>query len=482
MILPVALMTLLIVEATFALYALTPFYRMVATADLVVSGTITDVGEKTFTLEISRSLVGQQPKKAIKIHKFRNWPCACRWSKYEASQKVVVFLRKSDKSCHIIGGGGEGEMPIVDGYVYCRRLSIEGIPNEKYQVHGGTLRGQKINLEDFVDAIVNHRRCFGYGTQNLLGKNVKLFLQMCSDDFLARYRVRSKVHEFLAKQSSDTVKESKKYGKSKARAMLIDMDLVNVDGLVEHGTVNLCGSQITDAGLVYLKKLGEIETLNLDRTNITDAGLVHLKELGYLKTLRLDTPEITDAGLIHLKSLTSLEKLYLNHTKIKGAGLVHLKGLPNLKTVFLSYSTCFDVGLLHLKELTGLEFLSLAHTQITDKGLAHLEKINNLKILYLSGTKITDTGVAHLRKLRNLEELTLRETHITDAGLVHVQTLPNLSRLDISNTRITDAGVKHLVRLPNIKKLLLYNINISSNAAGELKKARPQLKIYGLKR
>ena len=74
------------------------------------------------------------------------------------------------------------------------------------------------------------------------------------------------------------------------------------------------------------KGLTQLQSLDLAGTQVTDAGLEHLKGLTQLQSLDLGQTQVTDAGLEHLKGLTQLQSLNLGDTKVTDAGLEHSKG------------------------------------------------------------------------------------------------------------------------------------------------------------
>lgn len=89
-------------------------------------------------------------------------------------------------------------------------------------------------------------------------------------------------------------------------------------------TVNLNGSQITDADLQYLGSLSQLQGLWLEDTQVTDAGLEHLSGLTHLQGLFLDDTQVTNAGMAHLRGLTQLRVLSLYRTHVTRAGAKHV--------------------------------------------------------------------------------------------------------------------------------------------------------------
>ena len=154
-------------------------------------------------------------------------------------------------------------------------------------------------------------------------------------------------------------------------------------------SVQLAGTQVTDAGLEHLQGLTRLQSLGLGGTQVTDAGLAHLQGLVQLQSLGLADTKITDAGLEHLQALTQLHSLGLGGTRITerrtgappsvdptsdsepfqyrrhGRRAGTPPELPQLRTLNLSKTEVTDAGLEHLKGLTQLEQLSLIGTLVT---------------------------------------------------------------------------------------------------------------------
>ncbi len=75
-----------------AKYSPLPLFDMVGSSDLVLVGTIAEVADETFVMRIDTVVAGKHPGKTIEIARFRDWPCARRWTPYATSQRVLVCL------------------------------------------------------------------------------------------------------------------------------------------------------------------------------------------------------------------------------------------------------------------------------------------------------------------------------------------------------------------------------------------------------
>ncbi len=86
--------------------------------------------------------------------------------------------------------------------------------------------------------------------------------------------------------------------------------------------------------MVHLRGLTGLKSLDLSGSQVTDAGLVHLAHLKNLDELLL-SDHITDAGLPKLAGLSGLSYLNLAKSKVTKEGVRKLeKALPKCKIWF----------------------------------------------------------------------------------------------------------------------------------------------------
>ncbi|MCH7703023.1 MAG: hypothetical protein IID37_15175 [Planctomycetes bacterium] len=154
----------------------------------------------------------------------------------------------------------------------------------------------------------------------------------------------------------------------------VGVDQITVDSLMAETELDLSHSTIPDPVWPLIGALSKLASLNLNGTQVTDAAVGHLTGLAGLQDLSLQNTQVRDAGLAQLKGLAGLQQLWLNHTPVTDAGLAHLKGLAGLRTLGLNDTQVTDAGLAHLKGLAGLQTLWVNDTQVTDAGLAELKK------------------------------------------------------------------------------------------------------------
>jgi hypothetical protein len=136
-------------------------FELAAHADVVVTGTIVDVASSTFDLRVERSIVGTT-EDTLHVTKFVNWTCAGRWTEYAEGQRVLLFLERGadGKPFSILGGGGEGEMPLVGGDVIVRGYRVRGYAEEEHVVGGDKVDGARVALDEFAASIDGFRGAF----------------------------------------------------------------------------------------------------------------------------------------------------------------------------------------------------------------------------------------------------------------------------------------------------------------------------------
>ena len=129
-------------------------------SELVVHGTIKKTDQYTCSLQLKEVLKGDFPTDSLLVFdKFKDWTCAQRFDKYEAGQEELFFLFKGYDPYHrAIGGGNEGEMPVVGDSVYYKAqyLRIDKNP-VAFKVYGGQISGYRFLTTDFKKAVRYYR-------------------------------------------------------------------------------------------------------------------------------------------------------------------------------------------------------------------------------------------------------------------------------------------------------------------------------------
>ena len=113
-----------------------------------------------------------------------------------------------------------------------------------------------------------------------------------------------------------------------------------------------------------------------------------------------------------------------------------------------------------------------------DAEVAHLSAVaEQVYSLNLAGSQVSNEGLAVLAHLKNLGRLHLENSTVTDAGLTHIAKLERLEYLNLYGTGITDAGIAQLKGLKHLENLYLWKTDVSYDAAMELEKQIPGLKV-----
>lgn len=184
-----------------------PLYELIGGSNLIVLGTIAKVQEHTFFLEDYRVVFGPTRDRPLEVKRFIDWTGNSRWTGYRAGQTVLLFLiepadKVNDKSHHwrIRGAGGEGEMPVEEGSIYCHGLFLKDFNQQNFRVQQGILHGYRFDLDTFLSSLKGYKRCFSVEGAPGGGKPLTM-LRVCDDAALESFQQESALHRYLVKVS-----------------------------------------------------------------------------------------------------------------------------------------------------------------------------------------------------------------------------------------------------------------------------------------
>lgn len=245
---------------------------------------------------------------------------------------------------------------------------------------------------------------------------------------------------------------------SVSRSKVTDKGVAALALLKSLVSVDIGGTNVSDAGVEHLKRLPLLKTLSLGLYNqgckITDAGMTHVGEITSLEWLDLSGTAVTDEGLKQIRSLTNLKNLSIDNTKITDAGLAHLVAMQNLSHLrAYQQSNIADEGAEHLSKLKSLKQIH-AHLSLTEKGLRSLKHLPLLENLSLADAGVTDEALRQVGEFKSLKELWMQGCPVTDQGVVFLGQLQNLEYLLLGDTaNVTSEGLRPLTQLPRFKRL-----------------------------
>ena len=245
-----------------------------------------------------------------------------------------------------------------------------------------------------------------------------------------------------------------------------DSDLASLAQASTLRKLDLSETRISDHGLRQLKNATGITDLNLRYAElITDEGISALKNWNHLTRLNLEGTKITDSALQHLSTLTSLEALNIGKIQVTDAGLQAITSLTNLKELTLGGDKLTDAGLQSLRELPGLTLLDLGGTQRQDSGIWSVS--------------FTQPGLESIAGLKYLRCLRLDGTLLSARGLETIKGLSALELLDLHGcVHIGDDAVPILAAMRSMRFLDLTGTHVSASAIEELRRKRPDCRIY----
>jgi hypothetical protein len=186
--------------------------EMIGQADLIALGSIVSLEPSVFTFRVERTLHGR-PEAQILVRRFRDWPCASRWTSYQIGQRLILFLavvppaKGRSEAFAILGAGDEGEMLVEKDRVYYQPHPDQGRRSRDHAVSGGAFYGAVAPLGDVLDALSTYRQMYkvlldAHGW----GRAVRRIATPAQVDACAK---RSAFHRNLALQSANFAEAAK---------------------------------------------------------------------------------------------------------------------------------------------------------------------------------------------------------------------------------------------------------------------------------
>lgn len=166
-------------------------------------------------------------------------------------------------------------------------------------------------------------------------------------------------------------------------------------------------------------------------------------------------------------------------TRITDQSMAALAQVQGIRKLYLDYTDVTDAGIYAIRHFSDLEVLHVPYTSVTARGIAYLGAHGKLRSLDMNGTMTQDDDLKHLRVFaQSLTVLNLSATPISSKGLRHLVFLSHLRELDISGTCVDQDAVSIIAKMPAIRVLHIHAVSINQNAIDELKKRRPDIRIF----
>ncbi len=181
-------------------------FELVACADVVVAGTIVGLDGQYFTLEVERWIVGSPSERSLRIRRFQDWTCAGRWTPYAAGQRVAVFLRRAESgqsAMEILGGGGEGEMPLRGFDLVLRGYEVRDVPSSDHRVEDVDVRGSLVSLDELAAAVTMYRDIFVWEKGDHRDQVVRIKVRL-SEDKVDLLRASSRLARHLVEETESS--------------------------------------------------------------------------------------------------------------------------------------------------------------------------------------------------------------------------------------------------------------------------------------
>lgn len=181
-----------------------PLSRLIGTSELIAYGSVKEVLDSTILFQVSHK-IGDEKAEIIEILKAEpDRFASVKPAPYETGQSYLLFLHKTQNAFpkltwKIMGTAQEGQMPVIDNYIYLNDRYIEGIPLEHYRVNGVDLNIQRFEFRPFLNAIEEYRQCYQWIRQGTDGNDLPK--QLCNDNQITVYRKKGFINNYLVTQT-----------------------------------------------------------------------------------------------------------------------------------------------------------------------------------------------------------------------------------------------------------------------------------------
>lgn len=141
-------------------------WELAAYADVVATGEIVGLDDKTFEFQVGTAILGAEAGATLRVNRFEDWTCHGRWAPYAEGQRLMVFLRRGKEDASqlfVMGAGDEGELPFVGGDVVAENshtFQVRGFEVETHLIAGERMDGTRLPVPELSAAVIGFRDAF----------------------------------------------------------------------------------------------------------------------------------------------------------------------------------------------------------------------------------------------------------------------------------------------------------------------------------
>lgn len=161
-------------------------------------------------------------------------------------------------------------------------------------------------------------------------------------------------------------------------------DISFLEALRDLRVIYMSGSSVTDEQMRVIRRVATLESLNVGGSQVTDAGLALLDKCVRLKTLRFAKTAVNGSAFEKLRALPELENVCADNCQLGDDALALLAECPRLRVVEVSSASITDRGARALGGAQRLEEVILCG-DITPHGAESLFALPCLKHLIVHG-------------------------------------------------------------------------------------------------
>jgi hypothetical protein len=184
--------------------------KLAGVADLTVEANVRPVGDSILVVKVKQRIAGDKCAGEIRVRQFHpsKFEGSPRTIPYQTGQTYILFLKKNGAGdlWTIYGKGGEGEIPVADGFAYFPGRNVSVLEYGQYEVWGNKLHIQRYPFTSFVSALKDYRACFQWSVVEKTSKTeIHLPKLVCDKAKLNEYMNQSPFHKYLAQLSMQRI-------------------------------------------------------------------------------------------------------------------------------------------------------------------------------------------------------------------------------------------------------------------------------------
>lgn len=189
-----------------------PLAKIVGTADVIVIGRITFVGDETFKLHVTEVISTRVHfnQLFLFVRRLPRPPTDLRWAPYKQGQDILIFLNKESdirqRLWTFAGTPNDSEWPVNEELVFFFDRFIDSLPINSNNLGEYQFFAQVLPRSAVISALKGYKSCFSW--REVHPKNLLSPSRVCGYEILEAYCIKSVIHRHLAQETFEILNMS----------------------------------------------------------------------------------------------------------------------------------------------------------------------------------------------------------------------------------------------------------------------------------